>query len=183
MAVDVEDIEYRLSVPSASAGDSDAQGDTNASLGGYMSTTELSSGQVGNLFDTLSGDDNQNEVEHYRCLFVTNTNATDDWVNVTVWIAEEVAGGADAEIGLDPAGVVASDSSTDQAETVVDDTTAPSGVSFSAPSTSGTAIEIPGGGTIGAGECIAIWVKRIATDSGPIAEDGITIRTTGETAE
>lgn len=179
MAVTETDIEYRLSIPAATAGDTDPQSDPDSSLGGFMSTTELDLvSTLHNLFDVITGEENSAETVDYRCLFVTNANATDTLLDAVVWISSEVAGGAEISIGLDPAGVVASDSGTAQAATIADETTAPAGVTFTEPATKGAGLPI---GDIAAGDAIAIWVRRTATDSGPVAEDGATLRVEGDT--
>lgn len=179
MPVVPSDIEHRLSVPSASSGDSAPQPQPFQSLGRWMSTTPVAEGLHG-LFDPVTGADNEREAVDHRCIFITNTNATSTLHDVAVWIASEVAGGADVRIGLDPAGVVAADATTPQAQTIVQEETAPSGVTFSAPSTRETGLAI---GTLGPGECVAVWVERTATDSPPVDADGVTLRVDGDTSE
>jgi hypothetical protein len=180
MAVLETDIEYRLSVPSASAGDTNPQADPDSSLGGFMSTTELDHNTpLHNLFDVITGQQNAAEHVDYRCVFVTNTNDTDTLLDAVVWIEDEVAVGADIAIALDAAGVVAGDSGSAQAATIATEVDAPAGASFSAPTTKGAGLVV---GDLEAGEAVAVWLRRTATNSDPVAADGVTIRIEGDTA-
>jgi hypothetical protein len=118
--------------------------------------------------------------EHgHRCVFVTNTNDTDTLLDAVVWIEDEVAVGADIAIALDAAGVVAGDSGSAQAATIATEVDAPAGASFSAPTTKGAGLVV---GDLEAGEAVAVWLRRTATNSDPVAADGVTIRIEGDTA-
>lgn len=154
-------------------------GSGNTSLGGYCSTTQLTSGALHDLFDVITGDENAASTVDYRCIFVHNSNATLTLQNAVVWISAEVAGGADIAIGLDTTAASPVGSATQQALTVVNETTAPSGVTFSAPTTKATGLSI---GNLAAGEVKAIWLRRTANNSAAINNDGATIRVEGDTA-
>lgn len=179
MAITASDILFRLSV-NTGPGDSTAQGDPNDSIGGFMSTTEITDASQNNLFDDISGDENADETVDYRCFFVFNNHGSLAWQSAVAWISAEEAGGADAAIALDDTGVVDSDSSSAQAERIANEETAPSGESFSAPTTKATGLSI---GNIPADDVQAIWVRRTATDSAALNADGVTIRVEGDTAE
>lgn len=180
MAVIADDIGFYLSNPALSSGFSGAQASPNASLGEFISTTEIVDATLHNLFDVITGDENAAEDVEYRCFFIRNANATDTWLSVVVWMSAEVAGGANAAIGLDPAGVVAEDAGTAQAAVIATESDAPAGVSFSSPTTKGAGLAV---GDIGPEEVIAVWVRRTATDSAAQDLDGVTIRAEGDTAE
>jgi len=172
------DLGYRLSVPSALAGDTDAQLDPNASLGKFMSTSAFTAGANG-LFDDVTGAENAALDVEYRCWFITNTHATLTLTAAKTWLSAEVAGGTDVAIGLDPAGVVAGNLGTAQAATVADESTAPTGVTFSAPTTEGAALTI---GDIAPGGCQAVWARRTANNTAAVNADGATFRVRGDTA-
>ena len=70
MAIVAGDIKIKLSIKSGSAGNSLAQGDINASLGKYISTTEPVSATGNNLFDNVTGGENLASGVEYRCIFV-----------------------------------------------------------------------------------------------------------------
>lgn len=180
MAVEAADIGFYLSTPSASAGFEDAQPDPNNSLGGYISTTEIADATLHNLFDVITGDENANEEVDYRCFFIRNSSPTNTWLGVTVWISDEIAGGANAAIGLDPVGATAEDSSSPQADIIPNEGEAPTGVNFTAPTSKGAGLVI---GDIASGEVAAVWVRRTATNSAAQDLDGVTIRAEGDTGE
>lgn len=178
MAITAADIKYKLAV-AAAAGDTTAQPDPNASLGDQISTTEITDATLHNLFDVVTGDENAASDVEYRCLFVHNDHATLTWEDVVVWLSAEVAGGAVAAIGLDPAGVTAKGAAVAQAATIANEGVAPAGVAFSAPTTKGTGLVI---GDIPAGSVAAIWVRRTAANTAALDNDGVTVRVEGDTA-
>lgn len=166
MAVETGDIKYRLSGGSSNS-------DPDASLGGVMSS-EAVSGEVNALFDRISGAENAAEDVEYRCIFVTNINDTDTLYEAGIYISAQVEGGATLAIGLDPAGV------NEDADTIATESDAPDGVSFSTPTTAETALSL---GDLDAGDSYAIWLRRTATDSAALDEDGATLRVIGDTGE
>jgi hypothetical protein len=173
------DLLYKLSVTTGSAGNSTAQGNPNNSLGKYLSTTQITDNTLNNLFDDISGDENAASTVDYRCMFVHNNHGTLTLQSPVAWISSEVSGGASVAIGLDPAGVTNIGSSSAQAATIANETTAPAGVTFSAPTTKSAGLSI---GNIGPGQCAAIWVRRTAANTAAANSDGAVIRTEGDSA-
>lgn len=174
------DLVWRLSLPGAGPGDNAAQADPNDSIGGFMSTTAVTDATDNNLFDDITGPENAALTVDYRCVFVLNDHATLPLTAAKVFLQAEVAGGADIAIGLDPAGVVARGSASAQAASPADEETAPAGVTFSAPTTFAAGIALPA--DLAADECIAVWIRRTATDSAALNADGVTPRIEGSTA-
>lgn len=76
MPITTSDIKVRLSTTSGSEGNSQAQANPNASLGKYISTTDLSGTALNNLFDNISGDEQALGTTDYRCVFVYNSHST-----------------------------------------------------------------------------------------------------------
>lgn len=165
------DIQFRLSGGGANS-------NPNASLGGVMSSTAWAGGALHDLFDLITGDENAASDVEYRCVYVRNGHATLTWEAVKAWLTAAVAGGANLEIGLDPAGA-GNGSTTGVAAVAADENTAPAGVTFSAPSTKATGLSI---GNLTAGQAAAIWFRRSATNSAPLDDDGATLNVEGDTA-
>lgn len=180
MAITSSDLLVKLSVLTGSAGNSTAQGDPNASLGKYISTTELTDNSLHNLFDVVSGAENAASTIDYRCIFIHNAHATLTYYSAVVYISSQVSGGASISIGLDTTAASAINSSSAQALTIADENTAPSGVSFSAPTTAATGISL---GDIPAGQTIAVWVRRTCSASAAKDSDGVTLGISGDTSE
>lgn len=178
MAITASDIQFRLSV-NTGPGNSTAQADPNDSIGGFVATTQVTDATLHNLFDVITGDENAASDVEYRCFFVVNKHATLTWYSAVAWLQSETAGGASVAIAKDGTGVVAYDGAGAQAERIADESTAPSGESFSSPTTKGTGISL---GDIGPDECIAIWVRRTAANSAALDADGVVIRVEGDTA-
>lgn len=179
MAIVAADILFKLSIKTGTAGNSLAQSDVNASLGKYISTTQITDATLNNLFDDVSGDENAASDVEYRCIFIHNAHATLTWQGVVVWLSAEVAGGANAAIAIDGVAASVIGASAAQADEVANENTAPTGESFSSPTTKGTGLSL---GDLAAGSCRAIWVRRSATNSAALDSDGCTIRAEGDTA-
>lgn len=179
MAIVTGDLLVKLSV-SAAAGNTTAQGDPNASLGDQISTTALTDNTLHNLFDVITGDENAASDVEYRCLFVHNNHGTLAWQNPTLWITSEVANGASAAFGWDTTAASAVGSASAQALTVANESTAPAGVSFSAPTSKASGIQL--GANISAGNVKAFWVRRTAANNAALDNDGVTLRLEGDSS-
>jgi len=178
MAILTTDILFKLSTKSGSAGNS-LSSTPAESLGKYISTTVVTAATLHNLFDVVTGDENAaNDVE-YRCVFVHNAHASLTLTGAVVWLSAEVADGAAGAIAIDDVAASVIGSATAQADEVADESTAPTGESFSSPTTKGTGLAI---GDIPAGSCRAFWVRRTCADSAALDADGATVRCEGDTA-
>ncbi len=82
-------------------------------------------------------------------------------------------------IGIDTTAATVIGSSPVQALTVADENTAPAGVTFSSPITKSSGLSL---GSLPAGQCRAIWVKRTPLNTGALAADGLMVGTSGDTA-
>lgn len=178
MAIAASDIKVKLSIKTGSAGNSAAQADPNASLGKYISTTEVGT-SLHDLFDAISGTENAASDVEYRCVFIHNDHGSLTAESVSVYIDSETAGGASIALAVDGTAASAIGSASAQADEVADESTAPSGESFSSPTTDGTGISV---GDIAAGECRAIWIRRTAADTAAIDADGFTLGIAWDTA-
>lgn len=172
------DIQLRLSTVTGSAGDSVA-GAPATSLGKYMSTTATLAA-LNDLFDNISGAENAANQVDYRCFFVYNSHATLSWDNAVVFLQSEVAGGASLAFAVDNIGPVARNATAAQAAQIASDTTAPTGVgAFSTPTTDAAGLAL---GNIGPGQCRAVWVRRTASNSAAVNNDGGVPAFAGDTA-
>ena len=178
MAITATDILFKLS-KNTGPGNSSAQADPNDSIGGFMSSTQITDATLHNLFDVVTGDENAASDVEYRCFFIHNNHGTLTWEAVKVWLFSETAGGASAAIAIDGTGVVSATSASAQAERVANESTAPSGETFSSPTTKATGLSV---GNIGAGQAVAIWVRRTAANTAAVDTDGVIIRAEGDTA-
>lgn len=171
------DLLWKLSTTAGSAGNS-LTSTAAASLGKYISTAAWAGGVKNDLFDDVSGAENAASTVDYRCVFIHNAHATLPWTSPVVWTSAAVAGGATFDIGVDPAAATAIGSASAQAATIANELAAPAGVSFSAPTTSGTGLSI---GTLTAGQCRAVWIRRTAANTSAVNNDGVTLNITGDT--
>lgn len=179
MPIAGSDIVYRLSVVTASAGDTTSSTPA-ASLGDQVSTTVITPASIGNIFDDVSGAEATAGDIEYRCIFVLNNHATLTLLGANAYITSQVASGASIDIGLDPAAVSAKGSASAQAATIANESTAPAGVTFSAP-TSGSPLVI---GDMAPGQVKAIWLRRtVAAATGGLNSDGFVMTVAGDTLQ
>lgn len=162
------DIDYRLS---GGAGNSDP----NASLGGVKSSTELVDNTDNNLFDDVTGAEHTAGDVEYRCIYVHNAHGSLTLTSAVVWIQSDTSG-ADSDISI--AVGTAAVNGTEQ--TVANESTAPSGVSWSDAAVSrATGLAL---GNLPAGQHKAVWVRRtISVGSTPQAADTCSIQAGGDT--
>lgn len=170
------DVLLKYSDSSATAGDASA-GSVATSLGKYISTTVVPDDTDGNVIPDTTGAENAADNVDYCCLFVHNNHPTLTYRNARVWIAADIAGGSLTAIAVDPTAISAVGSTTPQAVSVANKNTAPAGVGpFTSPLTAASALVL---GDIGPGQVKAFWVRRTATNSGAVAEDGATFQVDG----
>ena len=171
------DIEYYLSGASSDGG---SQSDPNASLGNYRSSSEIVDATLNNLFDNVSGDEAESGDTEYRAIFVKNAHGSLTWQGVKLWIvAQPDARGTKEsfEIGIEapsaqPDGYI---------QTIVDESTPPAAISFSAPSSKGAGLDI---GDLAAGYIYGIWLKRIVPANTEVKDSAqVQIRCEGDTGE
>ena len=168
MPIVAGDIDYHLS---GGAGNTDP----SASLGGVISTTQITDASLHNVFDVVSSAEASAGDTEYRCIYVKNAHGSLTLQNAKVWIETQTpSGDTSVEIALAGEGV------NGTAETIANESTAPSGESFSAPASEGAGLTI---GDIPAGQSQAIWIKRIVSaTASAYSSDSVVIRVKGDTA-
>jgi hypothetical protein len=162
MPIIASEIQYRLS-----GGASNSNPD--ASLGGIKSSTAWTT----TLFDDVpSAEATAGSVE-YRCFYVHNANATLTLIAPKVWIASNTTSATTTvAIGL------GSSVQGGTEQTVVNETTAPSAVTFAEPADFASGITL---GDIPAGGHRAIWIRRTVSAGTAAIADSFTIRVQGDT--
>lgn len=155
------DIEYRLSGGAANS-------NANASLGGAKSSAAMPSG----LFDNVSGAESAAGDIEYRCFYVHNDHPTLALQNAVIWFEANDTDGR-VTMGLGTAAI------NGEEQTVANESTAPSGVSFSAPADKAGGLAL---GTIPAGQHKAVWLRRNVAAATPAANDSYNLRVEGDTA-
>jgi hypothetical protein len=167
MAIEATDIVFRLS---GGAGNSDP----NASLGGAISSTPIGAG-AHNVFDLVSSAEAAAGDIEYRCIYVRNSHGTLTLQAAKVWIQSNTPSpGTAVRIALGTSAVNGVE------QTIGNESTAPSGVTWSTAANEGAALSI---GDIPPGQHKAIFVERVITPgAAAYDDDGPTIRVKGDTA-
>lgn len=170
MPIIASDIEFRLS---------GGVSNTNpaAALGGAMSTVaggKITSAVLNNLFDDVSGDEAASGDTEYRGIYVKNNHGSLTLSAIKLWI-QTASPSADTSFQL----AIADEAKNTTIETIADESTPPTGPTFSAPANKAAGISLP---DLDAGDYIGIWIKRVVTASASaVASDGPTIRVEGDT--
>lgn len=137
--------------------------DANASIGGAISSTAAPSG----LFDNKTSAEAAAGRTEYRCIYLKNTHASITGTAVKVWIKTNTPGADTAiTIGLGAAAV----SGTETA--VANETTAPSGVTFSTAADEANALAIA---DLAPGATRALWVKLVVNAGAAATTDSYTL--------
>jgi len=179
MAITTSDITFFLSGGATNS-------DPDASLGGVISTTEVTDDTLNNLFDVVSGSEAETGETEYRAFYITNEHGTLTLYDAKVWIYSDTPS-TDTDISVGIEGSVGS-----PIQTVADEDTAPVTTSFKdASGDSGkwlTTAETAGDtyytsiGNLAPGETIGVWVKRVVDASASAyANDNCVLKVQGDT--
>lgn len=165
MAITATDIEYHLS---------GAGGTGATSLGGAIHATAVPA-TVNDFFDLVSGAEAASGDTEYRCFYVKNAHGTLTLYGAKIWINSNTpSADTSVEIALGTSAV----SGVEQ--TVANESTAPTGVSWSAAANEGAALSI---GDLAAGAWKAVWVKRIVgVSASAYTNDTFTVTVKGDSA-
>ena len=146
----------------------------NASLGGIKSSTNASA-SIDALFDPTSAAEAVAGTVEYRCVYLHNANAADTMTNLVAFVsANTPLAGTTIDIGVGTAAINATE------QTIVNETTAPTGVVFSAPIDGNTGLVM---GNIPFGQHKSLWLRRTVTaGSGSSPNDTFTLGYRCETA-
>lgn len=145
------------------------------SLGGAITGTEITDNTTHNIWDVVSSAESSSGDTEYRCIYVKNTNTSLTLQAAKVWIATNTPStDTSVEIGLGTSAVGGTE------QTVTNEQTAPSGVTFSTAAGEGNALTI---GDIASLSHKAIWIKRIVSASaGAYNDDNYVLSYAGDTA-
>ena len=144
------------------------------SIGGAISANEVG-GTLEQLFDTVTGAESTAGMSDYRGIYVRNEHASLALSSIAMFIQTN---DTDSEISI-----AKGDEAINTSLETTTENVAPTGPSFTAPSTYGTGIAIPDlTGNGAAGDYQGIWIRRTVAP-GNSAESGstATLRVQGDT--
>lgn len=131
--------------------------DPNAALGGAISSTAVTDNSLNDLWDNVSGQESTDGDIEYRCVYIRNSHGSLTAYTTKIWIdTDTTSSSTNIDIGLGTSAV----NGTEQ--TVANESTAPTSVSFSAPGV-GTELSI---GDIPTAQHKAVWIRRTVTAAG-----------------
>ncbi|NKE69900.1 hypothetical protein [Candidatus Manganitrophus noduliformans] len=151
MAITPSDLLYFLTGGAANA-------DPNLSLGGVTSNTQVGT-SLHSLFDAVSSAEGAAGDTEYRAIDIKNNHGSETMVAAGVYISQET-------VSVHTTVALAYDSTGTQS--VVNESTAPTAVTFSTPLTKPAGIAL---GNIAPGATRRIWVRRTVTAGAVPAND------------
>jgi len=168
MAIVASDLKIYLSGGAANS-------DPNAAIGGAISSTEVTDNTTHNLFDQVTGTESNAGDTEYRCVYFKNTHATLTAQNTHVYISSNTAStDTTIDIGLAAAGLNATETA------VANENTAPSSVTFSAPTTYAGGLDMT---NVPAGQRYGLWLRRtVSASAAAVNDDAVTIKYDCDTA-
>lgn len=110
---------------------------------------------VNDIWDDITSSESWTGDTEYRCLYVANVHTASPFTLIKVWIGSDASGADSLAIGLDPAGV--GNGLTGSAAAIANESTAPAGVTFSAPMDEGSALNM---GQVNFGQYYPFWIRR-----------------------
>ena len=169
MAVTQANIQFRLSGGASNT-------DVNASLGGVISSTQITTATLANLFGNVGAQEAEDGSVKYRGVYIINTNATTTWQAVVAFINQITPSTSTAfAIGL------ADEGADTTMATIANEDTAPTGVTFSSPTTVGAGLNL---GDIAGTDFYGLWLRRTVTAGATALNiDNMILRARGTTAE
>lgn len=171
MPIVASDIQYRLSGGAANTSPAASLGGAISTAGGGLITTDT----LNNVWDDVSGAESSSGDTEYRAIFVKNNHGSLTLTGAKIWISSNTTSADDTiEIALAGEGI------NNTIETVANESTAPTGETFSAPTTFAGGLSL---GNLAAGQAHGIWIKRIVSAAAAAANaNPYTLSVQGETA-
>ncbi|HKJ77296.1 MAG TPA: hypothetical protein VKA64_08825, partial [Gammaproteobacteria bacterium] len=127
---------------------------TAANLPGSNQSDTVTIAQLANnIWDDVAKTEAVYGDTEYRCLYLAN-RYSDTVLDVRLWVDSQPVGADEIDIGIDPAGI-GDGSSTGVAQTVADEGTPPSNVTFSRPTDYSGGVSV---GDLDADQVIAVWI-------------------------
>ena len=157
------------------------QTDPDASLGDYRASSEITTGVDNNVFDDVTGAEAETGDTEYRGIGFHNDHGSLPLTACVTWIQVDTGNGED---DVSFKGEAPSSEINGFVQTIANESTEPTGGSWSDATTKGTGEDCPlTANEVGADEWFCIWLRRIISASASAASaEAVTIRVEGDTA-
>jgi hypothetical protein len=153
VAIDIANIRYYLSGGASNA-------DPLLSIGGAKSSVAVSATALGNLFDTVTGDEALAGVTRCRLVYLQNDDPDASGLldPVVLWWLTSPTAGQTIAIGLAAAGKNAVETA------IANEFTAPAGVTFTSPTSKATGVTLPSAPYV-EDDYIGVWLRALTSAS------------------
>ena len=179
-AIVAGEILTRFTISTNVAGNSTPNSTPGTFLGGHVTSNTWAGGGTNDVFPDITGAQNAANQVDYAGLAVHNSNAANAYQSAVIYVASDDGLGASIALGVDPtaATAVGAASGVPQLVTIANSTTAPAGVTFSAPTTAATGIAL---GNIPVANVRGFWIRRTAANTAARSGDTFTLGISGDT--
>lgn len=160
--------EMRLSGGATNTSPAAALGGLRSTVSGGIVPTSLT---ANSLFDDVSSTEQASGDTEYRCVYLTNSG-DQTAENVKIFLTDTVD--ADTAIAI----ALAGEGVNGTAETVANENTAPTGETFSSPTSDGAGLAPA---NVPAGQAVPIWIRRTVGAAAGASNDTFTISTAFDT--
>ena len=168
MAIVASDISLRVSGGASETDPNNALGGAMSTVGGGIITTDV----LNNLMDDISSAEATAGVTLYRGLYWDNEHGSLEYTTPFMWISSQTSSG-DTDLSM----AIADEAKNTAIEVIANETTAPSGPTFSAPASKGAGIAV---GSLASGDNRGFWLRYIVNSAAVAALDTMTIAVEGD---
>ena len=130
-----------------------------------------------NLFDDVSGAESAAGMTDYRGFYVKNNHGSLTLQGAVVFISSDTLS-TSTEIDL----AIAAEAVSTTMATIASETTVPSGVTFSHPTTAATGLQLNSTTGLAAAAYRGVWARRVVTAGASAINDTGTIKVQGDSA-
>jgi hypothetical protein len=173
MPVAASDIQFRYSGGTTNTS-------ANACLGGAMSTDAggvIDDAVKNDLFDDVSAAEATAGDTEYRGFYAKNNHGTLTLIDARVYISSNTSS-ADTTFDI----ALADEAVNTTIETIANESTAPVGPTFTAPTTYASGLQLNGATGLTAGSYRGVWIRRTVNTGAAATSDSGTLKVEGETA-
>lgn len=188
MAIESAELKYYLTGTATS--DGQAASTPAASLGGFRSSSEITSDTDNNLFDDVSGAEAAAGRVEYRCVCIKNTDVALDLTDAVIYLSDDDIGGSNTvAFAIE---VPTTSELTGSCQTIANETTVPATINsgnvsdWSTVTSYGTGLGLDinaHDADLGSEELVFVWIRRtIAVGATAASAIKLGIKIEGDTA-
>lgn len=173
MAIAASDIQFILSGGAANTSQAAALGGAISTAGGGVIVDNVAN----NLFDDVTGSESAAGDIEYRGIYAKNNHGSLTLAGAVIYVSSDTLS-TSTELDL----AIAAEAVSTTMATIANESTAPSGVTFSHPTTRATGLQLNSTTGLAPAGYRGVWVRRTVTAGAAAINDTGTLKIEGDTA-